>query len=318
MKFPLSVLLGAMILAAATAAAEDIRKPDLIIAGVTSNAAGILAYSPDGRHLAVARDRSIQIYDPRIMESLKTQLRRTLSGHEGEILGLAFSDTNTLVSISRDQTAKIWDLETGKLLHTAELHLGKQNRFVIAPGQQPLAADSSSGKARLWNYRTGELLKSFEPNDSWASTLAFTPDGKSLVIGTEKGVLRVMDAAAWTVTRTIDLDSPVRSLAASAERIAVGYSDGTVAILNFGDQPSVPEVKKQNGVINAIAFSPKGEVFASASADHTVEVWDAKTLKPLCSLQGHAAPVVAVAFSPEGRRIASMDSEGVVNFWTVP
>jgi WD40 repeat protein len=125
-----------------------------------------------------------------------------------------------------------------------------------------------------------------------------------------------MDVAAWTVARTIDLDSPIHSLAASAEHILVGYSDGTVAILHFGDQPSVPEVKKQSGTINALAFSPKGELFASASADHSVKVWDSKTWKPLCSLVGHAAPVLAVAFSPDGKKIASMDAEGVVNFWT--
>src|SRR5262249_23290478 len=153
--------------------------------------------------------------------------------------------TNTLVSVSLDQTAKTWDIATGKVVRTVEAHLGKQIQFAVAPGRQSVAADTSFGKIRLWNYQTGEVLKTFEPNDSWASALAFTPDGKRLVIGTEKGVLRVMDVASWTVARTIDLDSPVHSLAASAEHIVVGYSDGTVAFLNFGEQPSVPEVKKQ-------------------------------------------------------------------------
>ena len=197
------------------------------------------------------------------------------------------------------------------------MQLGKQLGFAIAPARK-LAADTSFGHVRLWNFETGEILKSFEPGDSWASVLAFTPDEKSLVIGTEKGVLRVMDVATWKVTRTIDLDSPIRSLAASAEHIVLGYSDGTVAILNFGDQPSVPEVKKQSGAINALAFSPKGEQFASASDDHSVKVWDVATLKPICSLEGHGAAVVAVAFSPEGQKMASMGADGVVHFWTAP
>jgi WD40 repeat protein len=298
-------------------AAEEIQKPILAITNAASVGPGTIAYNSNGRYLAVADDTVIRIYELRAGDRLAVALVRTLTGHDGRILGLGFSGTNTLVSVSADQAVKIWEIETGKLLHTAQLQVGKQLCFAIAPGRAR-AADTSFGHVRLWNFRTGEVLTNFEPGDSWASVLAFTPDEKSLVIGTEKGVLRVMDVATWTVTRTIDLDSPIRSLAASAEHIVVGYSDGTVAILNFGDQPSVPEIKKQKGAINALAFSPKGEQFASASADHSVKIWDVATLKPICSLEGHGAAVLAVAFSPDGKGMASVDSSGVVNFWTAP
>jgi WD40 repeat protein len=319
MKYAIYILVWALIAGGAFAqsAVGDARKPELTISGLSPATTGILAYSPDGRRLAVANDNVIQIYDPRVTESLRPRLSHTLTGHSAPILGLAFGGTNTLVSISMDQTAKIWDIETGKCLHTAEIHLGKPSRFIIAPGHLSLAADVSSGHVRLWNYQTGKQLKDFVPNDSWANTLAFTPDGKQLAIGTEKGVLRVMDVASWTVVHSIDLDSPVKSLAVSAGKIVVGYSDGAVAVLNLGDQPSIHEVKKQEETINALAFSPKGDLFASASADHTVEVWDARTRKPLCSLQSHKAPVVAVVFSPDEQKIASMDANGVLNFWTV-
>ncbi len=298
-------------------ASEPVQKPDFTITNASAVSAGIMAYNPTGRYLAVAGDRTIQIYDTNARGRLVANLARTLIGHAAQILGLAFSGTNTLVSVSADQTAKIWDVETGKVLHTAQIQLAKQLCFAIAPGRS-LAADTSFGRVRLWNFETGEILKSFEPGDSWASVLAFTPDEKSLVIGTEKGVLRVMDVATWAVTHTIDLDSPIRSLAVSAEHIVVGYSDGTVAMLNFGDQPSVPEVKKQKGAINALAFSPKGEQFASASDDHSVKVWDVATLKPNCSLEGQSAEVLAVVFSPEGQRMVSMDANGVVSFWKLP
>jgi WD40 repeat protein len=297
--------------------ADSIRKPEMTLSGVSSATAGVIAYSPNGRFLAVANEKVIQIYDPRLTESLRPRLSRTLTGHGAQILGIAFSDSNTLVSVSLDQTAKIWDDATGKMLHSVEIQFAKQIQFVLAPGHSSLAADSSFGKVRLWNYQTGEILKTFEPNDSLASALAFTPNGKSLVIGTEKGVLRVMDVATWTVARAIDLDSPIHSLAASAEHAIVGYSDGTIAVLDFGDQTSIPEVRKQSGAINALAFSAKGDLFASGSADDTVNLWDSKTLKPLCSLQGHEAPVVAVVFSPDGQNIASLDAKGVLHTWNV-
>ncbi len=299
-------------------AQEAVEKPLVTITNAGAVGPGIIAYNSDGRYLAVTGDKAIGIYKIRNGAPPTVALARTLTGQGAQILGLAFSDSNTLVSVSLDQTARVWDVETGKLVHTTKVHLDTQLCFAIAPGRASLAADTSFGTVRLWNYQTGEILKTFEPGDSKASALAFTPDGKSLVIGTEKGVLRVMDVASRTVTRTIDLDSPIRSLAASAEHIVLGYTEGTVAVLNFADQPSVPERKKQSGAINSLAFSPNADGFASASADHSVQVWGVASLQPMCVLEGHGAPVLAVAFSPDGKTMASMDSLGTVNFWTAP
>ena len=299
-------------------AAEEIQKPFITITNAGSVGRGILVFNSNGSRLAAAGDKDVRIYDVQPGAPLTVRLARTLTGHDAQILGIAFSDTNALVSVSLDQTVRIWDVGRGKLVHTASVHLEKQLSFAIAPGASSLAADTSFGHVRLWNYGTGEVLKNFEPGDSGASALEFTPDEKSLVVGTEKGVLRVIDVATWNVARTIDLDSPIKSLAVSAEHIAVGYLDGTVAMLNFGDQSSVPEIKQQKGAINALAFSPKGDQFASASDDHSVKVWDVATLKPIRSLEGHAAAVLAIAFSPDGKTIASMDSSGMVNFWAAP
>lgn len=299
-------------------AVQEIQKPLFAITNAVAGGSGIIAYNADGNYLAVAGDKVIHIYERQPGGRLNVALARTLTGRPAQILGLAFHGTNTLVSVALDGSARIWDVDNGKLIHSVAMDFGKETRFAMAPGDSSLAADTFSGRVRLWNFRSGEILKTFEPGDSWASALAFTPDGKSLVIGTEKGVLRAMDVASRTVTRTIDLDSPIKSLAASAEHIGVGYSDGTIAILNFGDQPSVPEVKNQKGDINALAFSPNGEQFASASDDHSVTVWNFATLKPICSLEGHGAAVLAVAFSPDGKMIASMEANGVVNFWAAP
>jgi WD40 repeat protein len=175
MKIPLHALIGAILLTGPLAQSadgphisdtypppEDIRSPDITIPGHDTTGAGVIAYNPNGRFLAVsAGEKVIRIYDARPGDRLTAELSKTLTGHTAQILGLGFSDTNTLVSVSLDQTVKTWDIETGKLLHSADLPLGKQITFAIAPGHQSLAADSSFGKARLWNFQTGEVLKTF-------------------------------------------------------------------------------------------------------------------------------------------------------------
>ena len=302
--------------AAAIQRKEQVLRPDFTITNAGPVGQGSIDYRAEGNYLAVAGDKSICIYQVHLGDTTTAKLVRTSKGHTAQISGFAFSGTNVLVSVSLDQTVKMWDVRTGKILHSAEVSVAKKSGFVIAPGHDSLAADLSQEKVRLWNYRTGEVVKTFEPGDSWPSAVAFTPNGKSLVIGTEKGVLRVMDVDTGKM-KVVDLDSPILSLAASAEYVVLGYSDGTVATLNLGDQASVPERKKQSGAISALAFSPSGKEFASASADHSIKVWEVAGLNPLYSLEGHGAPVVAVSFSPDGKRLVSMDEEGVINFWTV-
>jgi hypothetical protein len=52
--------------------------------------------------------------------------------------------------------------------------------------------------------------------------------------------------------------------------------------------------------VNSVAFSAAGDRLASASWDHTVRVWDAKTGQPLHTPQGHTDRIISVAFSSDG------------------
>ena len=303
---------------AAVAEGQVARQPDFRLSGDIARPIAAIAFSPDSRFLAVAgSDHAILLYDVRADRNLRDVLSRKLTGHEAPIVALVFKDSNTLVSVSLDQTAKIWNVASGKVLHSAELNMGNQVVPALAPDNQALFAGASSNRVRLWNYESGELLKTFDANDSAVSTLAFTPDGKLLVIGTIKGVIRVMDVATWKVARIIDMDSPVHSLAASSDRIAVGYADGTLNLLSLGEQTSIPEIKAHERAVSALAFSPSGQRFASGSANGVVKVWDSDSLKPLYTLAGRTARVLSVAFSSEGKHVAAVNVDGEVDCWTI-
>ncbi|KAI9777861.1 MAG: hypothetical protein M1839_008538 [Geoglossum umbratile] len=67
--------------------------------------------------------------------------------------------------------------------------------------------------------------------------------------------------------------------------------------------------------VNSVAFSPDSVRLASASEDHTVKIWDARSGECLRTLKGHSSSVWSVAFSPDSVRLASASGDRTVKIW---
>jgi WD40 repeat protein len=70
-------------------------------------------------------------------------------------------------------------------------------------------------------------------------------------------------------------------------------------------------------VVMSVAFSPDGEVLASASLDGTLRLWNVQTGQFIRSLKGHKGYVYSVAFSPDGGVLASASGDGTLRLWNV-
>jgi WD40 repeat protein len=131
-----------------------------------------------------------------------------------------------------------------------------------------------TGKADDWPAIKGV----FEGHTNCVHFVAFSPDGKHIVSGSEDKTICFWDAETGEV-----VVGPLK-----------GHTDSVICI----------------------AFSPDGKRIVSGSSDQTIRVWDAETGDDIVGpLEGHTDSVFSVTFSPDGKRIISVSCDQYIRFW---
>src|SRR5262245_48116987 len=88
---------------------------------------------------------------------------RTLNGHEGSVLSVAFSPNGTvLASCSRDKTIKLWHVASGKLKRTLTDHAADVYSVTFSPKGDLLASGSGDKSIKLWDARTYQVVRTME------------------------------------------------------------------------------------------------------------------------------------------------------------
>jgi WD40 repeat protein len=146
-------------------------------------------------------------------------------------------------------------------------------------GLLSLYAEDCKGVPALITEREqmqGGWLKLLEGHKRDVFSVAFSPDGKTIVSGSSDGTVRVWNAATG-----------------AEQHKMTGHKD----------------------TVFSVAFSPNGKTIVSGSQDHTVRVWDVATGVEQHKITGHEDPVFSVAFSPDGKTIVSGSNDRTVRVW---
>ena len=110
-------------------------------------------------------------------------------------------DGKFLITVSRDKTAKIWDVLTGKEIRSFMGHDHTVNGF--SQFDDLLATSSADKTVGIWELSTGELLWRDEMSDGYITSVAFSPSGEYLAVGSYEDSVTVLHGLDFSVVKKI-------------------------------------------------------------------------------------------------------------------
>ena len=129
---------------------------------------------------------------------------------------MAFSpDGLTVLTGSADETARLWDAETGKELKRFAGSSGSVESVAFSPDGRTVLTGGDDMMGHLWDVKTSKELRRLTGHSESVSSVAFSPDGRRMLTGSEDGTTKLWDASSGIQLASL-----------------VGFNDGGWAIVD--------------------------------------------------------------------------------------
>jgi len=232
---------------------------------------------------------------------LKVQL-----GHSNQVNSVAFSsDGRWALTGSADNTARLWDIASGREIRRFESNW--VNSAAFSPDGHSVITGSHDGIARLWAVTTGREIRRFAGHEGEVTSTAFSPDGRLLLTGGRDGTARLWDVASGNeVRRMAGNSTTVESVAfaPNASTVLVAWGDGTASLLDPATARELHRLKGYSIDGSNVAYAPDSRSVLTGSWNGAAHLWNVASGSEIRVFRDPSVDAVrAVAFAPDGHSV---------------
>jgi WD40 repeat protein len=214
--------------------------------------------------------------------------------------------------------------EPGSLAFSPDGRILAVAGFCVAP-EKPSGATNRLAFWEVGSWRKLDILVdagAAASEKAAAGTVAFSPDGHWLAVGSRDGWLRLWDFKLQTLRKQIRVSTADRfglgiSFSRDGKWVAAFELGGTtveILDLNDLDHPRILE-RVESSSLWSCAFCPESRSFVTAGNDGLIKFLSLETLQVALALEHSHGPHVRLAFSRDGNLLVSADSHGTMKLW---
>ncbi|MEA5577750.1 WD40 repeat domain-containing protein [Anabaena sp. UHCC 0451] len=240
----------------------------------------------------------------------------TLYGHSNYVFCIAVNPQgNTFASASADKYIKIWDIQTGEVIHSLTGHSNYVSSVAFSADGNIIASGSYDKTFKLWYALKS---KTFIEHSGCVTSVVFSPNGSLLATASMDKTIKMWDLNDEELVYSLTTHKNyINSLVftKNGEKLISCDADKTIKIWNVKQGSEIISITEHSDEINTIAISPDDKIFATGSHDNTIKLWYLATGELIHTFDGHTDGVTTVAFSPDGKTLVSGSNDKTIKFW---
>ena len=221
---------------------------------IAEKAEGLIVLNEDEKAIRLLLNvlpKNIEKPDRPYIEAAELALRKAnesmrllyILKHDKSVYSASLSpDGKYIVTASDDNTAKIWNAQTGEQVGMTMKHEEEVNSASFSNDGKNIVTTSWDCTAKIWNAETGEQVGKTMEHDNIVNSASFSPDGKYIVTASYDNTAKIWSAKT-------------------------------------GEQVGV--IMKHKNIVNSASFSPDGKYIVTASSDNTAKITEFIPLQEL-------------------------------------
>ncbi|MBY0433478.1 MAG: WD40 repeat domain-containing protein, partial [Cyclobacteriaceae bacterium] len=257
-------------------------------------------------------------------QSLETVIQK---GHELAVFSVAVSpDSNYVATASRDKSAKLWQVSTGREVRSFLGHQASVVCLDFSRDGKYLLTGSSDATARVWEVASGKEILLVKPDDEPLTDVAFSPDGKFFVtVGYGRKAI-VWEFPGKKKLKEFPADGYAGSsgginlaISPNSQWLGIGEDNSTANVysvstwekahtFNFSDFSSC------GGCFTDVDFSADSRYLLKTSHNGEVSTYDLTNGKRAKQFKKKVSDLSTAVFSSDGKRVVLCTKKEVTIF----
>ena len=287
-----------------------------------------LAYSPDGKTLAVSGFREVLLYD-----AANFEIKARLVGKARRIESLTYTADGKILGVAGGSPAQfgevqLWETATNTLIKAMRSSYDTVYGLSFSPDASRVGFGCSDKTVRVLSVADEKELIKFDNHSDWVFGTIFSTDGTHFVSSGRDTALKLVEVDTGAFVDDInssnkgygEINTIARHphedqvLSAGEDRIPRLYKIFREIRRDVGntDFNLIRAYEAQSGSIEGVAFSADGSRIAIGSAGGEARIYNVADGTRLATMQGDTVGVFAVSFHPDGTQLATGGFDGKI------